>query len=475
MPKFCSNCGSPLDAEAKFCAECGKPVASAATPASPATAAPTVSADSTEKLQAELYGLYKVLEPVRELDLAGRAVDAKIAELSEPQPKATQSFRVDFSYYAPFISVELDENFITPSNKKDAKNWKAFIKGQNDKLHGENYDETGKTKYSVEKVFYLFKENKSKVLQDLGASFLYYKMAYCFEEPKYPYSFNEVCMWDKRCKRVDRYEIIDMLQFINFYLEEKLGDEQDKYLIRLFTKLKGGNKGEVQLCDMPIGYAQANVSASSYKSFFPDDFPEVREYRKRPYNMSEIEEAAKKRLQKSLHTKREIDGSLAELRKMRGQINSAISEYMEKQVDLYINKNVKIVPLNYARKWECVAYFLYLLINKRGRDIYEVINQYEIDMKHKELTSALGDIRSEIRSQTQILGNKLDDINRSIVEQTEAITSAIAAQTKVLGAKLDDINYSVISTGASVVGAISQLGAAMGQAMSNMKVNVSVS
>ena len=137
MPKFCSNCGAPLGENAKFCGECGAsvfPSAVSASPAKPATA--PVSASAKETLQSELFGLYEILGPVRELDLAGRAIDAKIAELSVKQSEANAKFHLAFVRYFPFISVELPENLIIPKEKWEKMMWKSFIKAQDERING---------------------------------------------------------------------------------------------------------------------------------------------------------------------------------------------------------------------------------------------------------------------------------------------------------------------------------------------------
>ncbi|MCM1306352.1 MAG: zinc ribbon domain-containing protein [Bacteroides sp.] len=483
----CPNCGKEVSADVKFCSNCGQPISAVAQTA-PVSA--PISAAQTEELQNELYSLYKILEPVRALDEAGDAVDAKIKELSDHSPEANKQFYDDFAHYAPFISVDLDEDFLTPEAKINKKEWKEFIKNQKKKLYGKKYDDTGRTKYSIEGykfndkmytgIYNLFKANEDRVLSDLGASFLYYKMDYCynpdvkaiFYKPPFKGSYG----W------IRDYTIIGMRNFVFKYLKEKRGDDYDDYLYALFTNLKGGNRGEEQLHDIPRGYDTVNQSeyhdsldGKEYDYFFlRDGFPETKHFESYIYNINELEAAAKKNTQKSMHKKKELDGSIAELKKIRANINASIEEYM-KTVDAYIADNVKITPITYARSWFSVAYMLHLIVNKRGRDIYEVINQYEVDMKHKEITSALGDIHSEIRSQTHILGSKLNEINRSIIKQTDAITSAIYSQTRTLSQKLDTINYSVVSTGASIVGSIAELGKSMGQAMSNMQFNVSVS
>ncbi|MDE6302463.1 MAG: hypothetical protein K2M36_02615, partial [Clostridia bacterium] len=423
-----------------------------------------------DEIQNELYSLYKILEPVKELDLAELAVEAKIAELEKPLVEVDKTFYNDFAHYLPFISVDLDDDFITPADKQDKKLWKLFIKVQKDKLYGKKYDELTTPDFYIDYIYQIFKQNEPKVLSDPGASLLYYKMGYCKSGKS---KFYKLLLRDNR-GNTREHRLINMFDFVESYLPNKLGGKEncDKYLAKLFANLKGGNKGEEALCDMPKGYLGINVFSCNAEFYtIKDGYTSSCESYGRDVK---IEKIAKTKTQKSMREKQELESSIAELCKIRENINNAIAKYM-KDVDLYINDNITIVPFNYARQWRCVTYFLHLLVNKRGRDIYEVINQYEIDMKHKELTSALGDIHTEIRNQTNVLGSKLDTINRSIIEMTDAITFAIHSQTKTLGAKLDSINYSVISTGASVVGAIKQLGATMGDAMSNMKFSVSVS
>jgi len=476
-PAFCKNCGAKLENGAKFCPNCGTKVSDAAAPAAYAEAsvAPSKSNDIGE-LQNELFSLYKILEPVEELNRASAAIGKKIAELGGHASETNFQYYFHFERYIPFISVDLDEDFITPSNRKDAKMWKAFIKRQKEKLAaGRLYNETAfMKKYNLEDVFRILDEHRADVFKNLGASYLWYKMDYCLDESN---KFYDVLIREVKGKNdwtVRSYKVINTQFFINSYLKSKLGDRLDAYLAELLTKLDCGNRGEEMLCDMPSGYS--TVETARYKYFFlQEGYPKEEEnWLCRMINVREMGEGIRAIVMKYYKLKTELAGSIAELTKLKAAIDAAIAAYM-KDVDLYIGKNVKIVPVSYARHWQSVAYFLYLIVNKRGRDIYEIVNQYEIDMKHVELTSALKDIKSEISSQTQVLGGKLDGINRSIVQQTEAITSAIWNQTRTLGAKLDGINFSVISSGASVVGAISELGQAMGQAMSNMKFNVSVS
>ena len=468
-PAFCPNCGAKLDAGTKFCPNCGNPIAAAA-PVHAQAQAPA-SLAQTEELQTELYSLYKVLEPVRELDLARREIDAKIAELNKAVPEVNNRFRYTYVWYAPFISTEIDENLLTPSNKKDAKIWKEFIKVQKEKLYDKKYDPAKARKYSIEDVYRIFKENEANVMKNLGASFLYYKMDFCVHKPGDITFYKGVIGGKKKqdCK------LIYMSEFIGEFLQKKLGDNYYQYLIDVFTQLRGGNKGEIQLCDMPEAYATLNVgSRTTFETYFWGLPSVYKDLCNGIFNWDKVETEAKTSMGEVVHEKTELDGAVVELGKIRNEIDAATVEYMN-QVDAYISQNVKIVPISYARNWEIVPYFLHLLVNKRGRDIYEVINQYEIDMKHQELTAALGDIRLEIRDQTQILGSKLDNINRSIVDMTDRITSAISAQTRALGKSLENINCSVISSGASVVGAISQLGTDLAKAMGNMQFNVKVS
>lgn len=466
-PAFCPNCGTKLDSGVKFCPNCGNPVSAAAS--APVQAqAPTFLAQ-TEELQAELYSLYKVLEPVRELDLAGRAIADKISELSGHQPETDAKFHTAFVHYMPFIDVVLPEDLITPTEKREKKGWENFIKAQNERLYGVKrfHKPTDPPSYRYF-LYELFKKNETAVMNNLGASFLYYKMQYCFDNP--PASR----FW-KRFTSLDD-KVINTRVFDDF-LKEKLGNKRDDYIIDICTKLKGGNKGDKHLCDVLAEYNFVEVD-KQYDYFFSEKhgFP------KTDYvsyagighirNQDELDAAGRAVVQKAIRTKKELDGSVAGLRTIKKQIDAKISEYMGNTVNEYIEQNVKIVPVSYAKNWESVAYFLYLIMNKRGRDIYEVINQYEIDMKHQELTSALMDIRTEINSQTNILSSKLDEVKKAVVQMANSISYEISKQTKTLKSGLDNINYSVISTGASVVGAISQLGASMGQAMSNMQVKV---
>lgn len=497
----CTNCGAEVPAGTNFCSNCGSRVG--AQVANVNGQKSVQINDGATELQNELYSLYKILEPVRELDLAGLAIDGKIEELTAPLPDANKKFYDDFAHYAPFISVELDEDFFKPSDKTQKKQWKEFIKNQKNKLYGKKYDPTDHTKYIIGgfipadytkynagistsetpfsgPIYNLFQENKDKVLSDLGASFLYYKMDYCYNPNNKP-RFYKWRVNGMDASMLNRYTVMSMRNFVFAYLKEKLGDKYDDYLYAVFTKLNGGNKGELQLHDIPDAYN--NVDQHDYNDsdkvcdyfYSREDFPEVKSTPTGStiINIDEIEEVAKNNAKKSMRIKIELDSSIAELRNMRKKINTAIDEYM-KGVNNFISEHVKITPYNYASQWRCVTYFLHLLMNKRGRDVYEIINQYEIDMKHKELTSALGNIQSEISNQTNVLGNKLDNINRSIINMTNEITSALAQQTKVLGAKLDGINYSVVSTGASIVSAVKQLGASMGDALNNLNLNVSL-
>ncbi|MDE7082619.1 MAG: zinc ribbon domain-containing protein [Clostridia bacterium] len=475
MPNFCSNCGTKLDPNAKFCSNCGSAVSGVVAPApAPVQNNASVTTD-TEEVQTELYSLYKILEPVSALDMARRKVDAKIAELRGHQLEISARFRMDFVYYAPFISSYFQESFISPTNKEDIKSWKAFVKRHADYKS----DPIDQGKYDLQDIYRLFKQNQSKVLKDLGVSFLYYKMGYCLEEPQTPSKYLDAFVCDKHSKSsISNYKLINYGNFINSYLQKKLGDKCDDYLMSMLLDYSNtlGNRGELQLHDITMGYAYAANLESKNLRYFDKSlgFPEIQYTEKRPFNMWEVANAAKSRLERTAPIKKELDGTLAELRKLKGKIDGAIAEYM-KDVDRYIEKNIKIIPFSYAHNWESVAYFLHLIVNRRGRDIYEIINQYEIDMKHRELTSALVDIRSEISKQTQILGSRLDAVNRSVVQMTDKITSAIYDQTEALGTCLQNINYSVISTGASVVGAISKLGKAMGQAMNNMQFRVTIS
>lgn len=456
MPKFCCNCGAPLEAEAKFCGECGKPVFASA---NNVTAKPTAdSLEVTEKLQTELYSLYRILEPVRELDLAGRKISAKISELSGHQAETNNKYRSSFMYYMPFISVEVPENLITPVEKWQKKEWGLFIKAQDEKKYGVKRFHKPTLPPSYEFIYDLFKSNEATVMQNLDASFLYYKMQYCFDNPP------ESRFWTES---ILKYKLINTNVFFDF-LGSKLGSKRDDYIAEICTKLGSNNRGNEELCDVLEKYQYVTVNGE-YDYFFlqKHGFPPKRDY-------DEMGAVTKANLQKSIHTKKQLDGSVAEFRKIKGQIDAKIGEYMKDVVDKHIEKNIEIVPVSYARNWETVSYFLYLIVNKRGRDIYEVINQYEIDMKHKELTSALADISTEINNQTNTLVSKLDDVNKSIISMTSAITYSISHQTKVLEKKLDNINYSIMETGANVVGAISDLGASMAQTMNNMKINISV-
>lgn len=470
MSKFCSNCGAPLGADMKFCGECGKPVSSSVISANLAPAASTaVSADSIERLQAELYSLYRILEPVKELDLAGRAIADKTAELSSHQPETDAKFHTAFVHYMPFINAEIPEDLIVPE-KVDKKTWKNFMKQQKKELSGSK-----KYYYPTyyQDLYRVFRRHEAEVLQNVNARYLYYKMQYCFD---YPPESRFWKMYSSASKKS-----INTRAFDDF-LKEKLGDKRDEYIVEICTKLKSGNRGHAELCDELSEYEFHEVDGE-YDYFFKEEHgfpPKKRRYyignsyiETDFYNFDELDAAGKATMRKAIHTKKELDASVAELKKVKGQIDAKIDEYMENTVDEYIAKNVKTVPVSYAKNWESVAYFLYLIVNKRGRDIYEVINQYEVDMKHKELTSALADISTEINSQTNILAGKLDEINRSIISMASAITSAISCQTRTLQKSLDSINYSVMATGASVAGAISGLGASMGQAMSNMKVRIS--
>lgn len=487
-PVFCPGCGAKVSNGASFCSNCGSRISSSTPPAQ-------ADAPQADKLQNELYSLFKIFEPIKELDLAGIAIDKKIAELSGPSSDATKKFYDDFAHYAPFISVDIDEDFIIPESKYNKKEWKAFVKNQKEKLYGKKFYYAHRdVKYSIQGlsmngaycgIYNIFKANEEKVLSDLGASFLYYKMDYCYNPLNKPlfYRTHEHNYHGGRSGD-SVFEVMSMRKFVFEYLKKKLGDGCDEYLYNVFKNLKGGNKGEWQLYDVPSDYD--TVNQAEYKDFITDSDKDkycdyfylregipTRDECKYINYISAVEAAAKANTKKSMREKIEFDGTLAELRKLRENINSTIDEYMH-CVNAYIAENIKIVPFNYARQWRCVTYFLHLLVNKRGKDIYEITNQYEIDMKHRELTSALGDIHTEILSQTNVLGNKLDAVNRSIINQTNAITSAISSQTRALCKQLDSINSSVISTGASIVGSISQLGNSMGQAMSNMKFSVNV-
>ena len=485
MANFCSNCGTKLDPNAKFCPECGNPVATTVTPAptvTPAATEPakvTVTTAGIEELQSELYSLYKMLEPARELDGARRKVAAKLAEVRGYQAKVNEQFYRDCVYYAPFVGPgsvnKLDESIVTPTTKEETKAWETYVKRYSKKFSEfEPFDEG---KYLLLDIFHLMKRNEAKILRNFPMSWHYYKMCYVFEEPKSPEKYWAGYVCDENEKHENNnYSLINYQNFIHNYLPQKLGRNYEEYLMEM-PKYSYFYKGEYQLNDITNGYFSVpSIERTNLRMYDTSlGFPQMQfTYRgKRPIAMYKIGEEVQARLKKDVPVKKECDGVFWELSRLKDKMDATFNSYMS-DVDAYINAHIKIVPMSYARNWDTVAYFLYLIVNRRGRDIYEVINQYEIDMKHRELTSALVDIRSEIGNQTQVLGGKLDKVNRSVVQMSDKITLTLCAQTAILGQQLEKINDSIIYSGAAVVGAIAGMGANMANAMSNMHVKVSV-
>lgn len=486
MPNFCSNCGARLDPNAKFCSNCGNRVAAAIAPApAPAVQEPakvSVSTAGIEELQTELYSLYKILEPARELDGARRKVDAKLSEMRGHQSTANAQFYRDFVYFAPFIgpsiTKKIDENTVTPTTKEEAKAWDAYVKRYKQYEKISTFDPFDEGKYNLIDIYRLFKQNEGKILRDKLLSWHYYKMCYVFEEPQSPekYWVGYVCD-DNGKHEVNDYKLINYQNFVTNYLPKKIKYGYDEYLMS-FLRESFLYKGEYQLNDITRGYVYAPSIEAKNLCLYDSSlgFPKIQfmgSRGKTPYLQYDVMDTAKGRLKKDIPIKKECDDAVSALSLLKNKMDSAYSVYMQ-EVEAYINSKIKIVPMSYAHNWDTVAYFLYLIVNRRGRDIYEVINQYEIDMKHRELTSALTDIRSEIGNQTQVLAGKLDSVNRSVVQASDRITTALCAQTVILGEQLEKINYSVISTGASIAGQIANMGAAMGAALSNMHVKVSV-